>query len=88
MALPIFDQILAGLEYSFSSFLPVYFFLAIVGMVLLVNAGWTMPLAMILFSGSFIVIGWAGYATYGTLGIAILLIAYVLTITLIALIRR
>jgi len=88
MSLPIFDQISLGAQYAFSSFLPVFFIISIIGIIWLVSAGWTAALAFVLMSGAFAMVGWAGYSTYGTIGISVVFVAYILTVTLFALIRR
>jgi hypothetical protein len=51
-------------------------------------SGWTLPLGMILICGSFVMSAWAGYASYGTIGIAVVFLGYVFSVIAYALIRR
>lgn len=88
MVLPIFDQIQLGLELSLGSFLPIYFALGIIGLMMLSASGWTLPLGAILISGSFVMSAWAGYASYGTIGVAVVFLGYVFSVIAYALIRR
>ena len=88
MSLPIFDQIALGLEFGFSTFKPVFFILLFIGMVILASVGFTMPMGAVLLLGSVLVVGWAGYATYGTIGVAVTILAYVLILAIYSLVRR
>ncbi|MDN4646648.1 hypothetical protein QCD75_22095, partial [Arthrobacter sp. PsM3] len=69
MVLPIFDQILAGLQGAFSVFYPILIFLMIAGIVLLINAGFTTQIAATLMFGAIFMAAWAGIAMYGLLAI-------------------
>jgi hypothetical membrane protein len=78
---------ISGLDQK-KEFKPVFFILLFIGMVILASVGFTMPMGAVLLLGSVLVVGWAGYATYGTIGVAVTILAYVLILAIYSLVRR
>lgn len=88
MSLPIFDQIFTGLTYAFSVTYPILIACVIAFIVILIGSSWPTQFAAVLGASVLIFIAWAGYSTYGALGAAVLIIAFIFIVALFALFRR